>query len=748
MNVKISGLVLVLLLAGVSMGQQKKQAEIDLQAAIRTENIKGLKAAIKEYETIVSKYGKTDRATAAMALIRLGNAHQSLGDLESRSIYDRVVKDYADQKDAVALARARLSGSNSSTAMNSVLVWSASTRALWNVGTVSPDGRYVSSAGILPKVTGVLAIHEFATGMDRNITENGAATGKPLGHAGQSAISKDGKRIAYEWCDDKKCEIQVANLTEPANPQHLYDNPDTTHIVPVDWAPNGESVAVQIERKDGTNQIGLVLVRESRLQVLKSVDWRGAGRMFFSPDGQWLGFDLPRDSVNPERDVFVLSVNGSREIHAVDHPAEDEMAGWSHDGKWLLFFSRRTSSRDLWALPFTAESQGTPQLVTAGFEGSTPLGVTTSGDFYYTKETGGGSSRIQIASADVAAGKLSAPIELSQSYGNSSRNPEWSPDGKSLAYITLRGRPERVHIVIHSLETGRDQELQPNLSYFRLESWHPGGRFLLVQGTNSTGQSAFYLVDIETSDLKVLGPGLDINNNKIKWAPDGRSFLVETKGSKPALYRIDVETGEAFEVMPFPPGQSTLPGLYPVWSADGKSIYYRRVFGSSDALAGDEAIIERNLSSGAERELARRPRWILSGLTADGQNIVAVSLDNTSRTLLLIPIQGGATRELLRVPSKVGLSSSMPASDSNSLLVFKDIADANTVDQSIVHFHTELWLVPLRGGEPKKVGDVPTQLTSASPDKRYLAYTVADTGSERITEIRRLQNFLPKATKK
>ena len=90
----------------------------------------------------------------------------------------------------------------------------------------------------------------------------------------------------------------------------------------------------------------------------------------------------------------------------------------------------------------------------------------------------------------------------------------------------------------------------------------------------------------------------------------------------------------------------------------------------------------------------------------------------------------------------------MPASDSNSLLVFKDIADANTVDQSIVHFHTELWLVPLRGGEPKKVGDVPTQLTSASPDKRYLAYTVADTGSERITEIRRLQNFLPKATKK
>ena len=74
MNVKISGLVLVLLLAGVSMGQQKKQAEIDLQAAIRTENIKGLKAAIKEYETIVSKYGKTDRATAAMALIRLGNA--------------------------------------------------------------------------------------------------------------------------------------------------------------------------------------------------------------------------------------------------------------------------------------------------------------------------------------------------------------------------------------------------------------------------------------------------------------------------------------------------------------------------------------------------------------------------------------------------------------------------------------------------------------------------------------------------
>src|SRR5712691_952604 len=109
MRQKLTGFVLAcVLLAGGIIAQQRKQADIDLQGAIRTETVSGdLKGAIKQYEAVVAKYGK-DRAVAAQALLHMAECHQKLGDAESRKIYEQIVRDYADQKEAVTTARARL----------------------------------------------------------------------------------------------------------------------------------------------------------------------------------------------------------------------------------------------------------------------------------------------------------------------------------------------------------------------------------------------------------------------------------------------------------------------------------------------------------------------------------------------------------------------------------------------------------------------------------------------------------------
>ena len=84
-----------------------------------------------------------------------------------------------------------------------------------------------------------------------------------------------------------------------------------------------------MHRKDRSAQIGLVSTDDGSLRVLKSVDWRGPTHMFFSPDGKYLGFDF-------QSDVFVLAIDGSREIPAVVYPSDDTMVGWSPDGTRLL----------------------------------------------------------------------------------------------------------------------------------------------------------------------------------------------------------------------------------------------------------------------------------------------------------------------------------------------------------------------------------------------------------------------------
>jgi tricorn protease len=61
----------------------------------------------------------------------------------------------------------------------------------------------------------------------------------------------------------------------------------------------------------------------------------------FSPDGTWVAFTGEYDG-NP--DVFVVPAAGGVPRRLTYHPGEDEVAGWSADGKNVLFLSARSSS--------------------------------------------------------------------------------------------------------------------------------------------------------------------------------------------------------------------------------------------------------------------------------------------------------------------------------------------------------------------------------------------------------------------
>ncbi len=87
------------------------------------------------------------------------------------------------------------------------------------------------------------------------------------------------------------------------------------------------------------HSLDLYPARPGLLTVLTSVDWRGSTNMSFSPDSRYLAYDLPVDDSVTNRDVFVLSVDGSTKVTAVAHESRDVVAGWSPD-------RRRTAVRE------------------------------------------------------------------------------------------------------------------------------------------------------------------------------------------------------------------------------------------------------------------------------------------------------------------------------------------------------------------------------------------------------------------
>ena len=401
--------------------------DVDLQRAIQKETVTGdLKAAIEEYKKIVARAG-SNRGVAAKALVHMAEAYQKMGDAESRKIYEQVVREYVDQKEAVTVARARLGVGSDVRAKGDRAVWTGSMVDMF--GRVSPDGRFVT---FVDWNNGSLMVHDVAANLDHVLTPPAPNYSQ---NAGYSAFSKDGKEVVYEWSDENQREglriaaFQGSGLGEPR--QFFLANDGVRFLDSFDWSPDRKWIAAALRSRDGTGQIALIAVADGSFRVLKSMDWDVPERIFFSLDSKHIAYDLPATDGSQQRDVYVLAIDGSREIPAVVHPSQEAALGWSPDGTQLLFSSDRTGAVGLWGLPFAyGRPQGTPELLRSDIGSSSfSLGLTSSGSLYIYKNI---SSRdIKIAAVDWNTGKLTGPpASFVQGFLPRAGVPSWSPDGK------------------------------------------------------------------------------------------------------------------------------------------------------------------------------------------------------------------------------------------------------------------------------------------------------------------------------
>jgi dipeptidyl aminopeptidase/acylaminoacyl peptidase len=344
--------VLPLLVAVTLNAQKSDPARVMFEAARKKEVVDGdLPAAIEQYKSIVSRF-KNDSAIVADALIHMAACYEKFNNAEARRIYERIVRDYPEQKDAVLLARTRLGVADPEAPKD------ISLRKVKNSGSlkISQDGRYVAGR----------FLYDLVSGIQRQWQEDAESpVTAPL-------ISRDGTQIAYQSCTNtNSCEFRVATATESGayKSRRLFRYEGVPYRTR-DWSPDGKQVVVTALKEDATTQIGLVDVQNGTLNILKSVEWRGADAIFFSPDGKDFAFNLPENDTSADRDIYLMATDGSRLIPAVTYAKDDTPMGWSPDGKYLLFTSDRSGTNDLWALPFGQEAGGKPRTSEAECRGN------------------------------------------------------------------------------------------------------------------------------------------------------------------------------------------------------------------------------------------------------------------------------------------------------------------------------------------------------------------------------------------
>ena len=710
MRHKITGLVFLglLFVATTIVGQQAKQAGIDLQTAIRTETVKGdLKAAIKQYETIAARY-TTDRAIVAQALVHMADCYRMLGDSESQKIYERIVRDFADQKQALAVATAHLGG-GTSVGKTSRQVWNADT-----YGSVSPDGRYLSFMAPFRGISvdnvapGALGVRDLRNGTNREIVRFNSGD-----EGDESVISKDGKLIAYTAfsAKDRRYRLHLANVENEPNPRLLFDNPDVDWLAAYDWSPDDRSLVVLLQRKDRTAQIGFVSVPDGSLRILESVDWRGTGRIFFSPDGKYVGYDLPASDTTREHDVFVLSADGSHKITAVSHPSLNFMMGWSADGKWLLFSSNRTGARSLWAVPFEeGKVQGSPELVRADIGQVESMGVTRSGSFYFGVKSGNRSTTtINIAHIEPGTSRVQSTTSIPKEPIASDSQPMWSPDGKFLAYLSDRGISgstveqnglRNLVLVIRSTETNqgvRDFDLNLSRGNALIKSWTSDGSAVLVSGVDSKWRPGLFHVDARSGEMSTVG-------------------FVELKGE-------------------------WADGNWKV-SSDAKTIF--SITPDCDANCKSVAIYRRDLTTAVQTELVRASRLGAVNLSPNDEYIATNIQDTKTNSPIfsVIPTKSGHPQELMRVAAgnlDGGFNFMAWAPDSRSVYL-REMANGKPV---------AVWRAALDGTAPEKlnwdVNQMATGHIAIHPNGTSVAYAPAPQRDQSVSEIWVLENFLPSA---
>ena len=146
-----------------------------------------------------------------------------------------------------------------------------------------------------------------------------------------------------------------------------------------------------------------------------------------------------------------------------------------------------------------------------------------------------------------APAKDGTPRNMTRTNGVHERDPEWSPDGRWIAYISDATGENEIYLT-QSDGKGETKQVTKNGKTFRyLRGWSPDSKYLLF--SDPTG--ALFALTAASGETKLLDTNPTGGGMSGSWSPDSR-FIVYGKQSDPrtqqTLWIYDMQSGEKRQV--------------------------------------------------------------------------------------------------------------------------------------------------------------------------------------------------------
>lgn len=214
-------------------------------------------------------------------------------------------------------------------------------------------------------------------------------------------------------------------------------------------------------------------------------------------------------------DLLVLNVRSGRKIQLTHHPSNDLYPAWSPDGQWIAFI-RYTPNPPCGEMPTTGS-----------------FDKCDNASLYLIRPDG---SDLRLLLEPV---HIEAPDWIDMPYNA----PRWSPNSQWLAImVESEGLPSLINqeIALVNIETGELRRLTDNLVWDIMPNWSPDGkRLAFVSGRD--GSDDVFVMNIDGTNTVNLShdPGLDYAP---VWSPGGNYIaFISSRGTGHKLYVMNAD---------------------------------------------------------------------------------------------------------------------------------------------------------------------------------------------------------------